>query len=222
MPTVLITGANRGLGLEFARQYSTDGWNVIGTARQPGDAAELKEIERVQVEQLEMRDLEAVTSFGSRVGERLDLLIANAGTWKPEQAATAEDGRAWAEMLTSNTIAPYLLAKAVLGRVAAAGGRMVAISSGLGSIAESSGGYVPYRTSKAALNMAWRQLAIEARPLGVATAVLDPGWVKTRMGGPNAPTTPEESISDMRRVIDGLTLERSGGFYRRDGSAEPW
>jgi NAD(P)-dependent dehydrogenase (short-subunit alcohol dehydrogenase family) len=222
MPTVLITGANRGLGLEFARQYSADGWNVIGTARQPGDAAELKEIERVHVEQLEMRDLEAVTSFGSRVGERLDLLIANAGTWKPEQATTAENGRSWAEMLTSNTIAPYLLAKAVLERVAAAGGKMVAISSGLGSIAESSGGYVPYRTSKAALNMAWRQLAIEARPLGVATAVLDPGWVKTRMGGRNAPTTPEESISDMRRVIDGLTLERSGGFYRRDGSAEPW
>ena len=222
MPTVLITGANRGLGLEFARQYSADGWNVIGTARQAVDAAELKEIDRVQVEQLEMRDLEAVTSFGSRVGERLDLLIANAGTWKPEQATTAEDGRAWAEMLTSNTIAPYLLAKAVLERVAAAGGKMVAISSGLGSIAESSGGYVPYRTSKAALNMAWRQLAFEARPLGVATAVLDPGWVKTRMGGANAPTTPEESISDMRRVIDGLTLERSGGFYRRDGSAEPW
>jgi NAD(P)-dependent dehydrogenase (short-subunit alcohol dehydrogenase family) len=169
-----------------------------------------------------MRDLEAVTSFGSRVGERLDLLIANAGTWKPEQATTAEDGRAWAEMLTSNTIAPYLLAKAVLEPVAAAGGKMVAISSGLGSIAESSGGYVPYRTSKVALNMAWRQLSIEARPLGVATAVLDPGWVKTRMGGPSAPTTPEESISDMRRVIDGLTLERSGGFYRRDGSAEPW
>ena len=222
MPTVLITGANRGLGLEFARQYSADGWDVIGTARQPGDAAELKEIDRVQVEQLEMRDLEAVTSFGSRVGERLDLLIANAGTWKPEQATTAEDGRTWAEMLTSNTIAPYLLAKAVLEQVAAAGGKMVAISSGLGSIAESSGGYVPYRTSKVALNMAWRQLSIEARPLGVATAVLDPGWVKTRMGGPSAPTTPEESIGDMRRVIDGLNLERSGGFYRRDGSAEPW
>ena len=221
MPTVLITGANRGLGLEFARQYSSDGWDVIGTAREPGQATELKQL-GVRMEQLEMRDFEAVTSFGSRIGDRLDLFIANAGTWKPEQATTAEDGRAWAEMLMGNTIAPYLLAKAVLGSVAGARGKMVAISSGLGSIAESSGGYVPYRTSKAALNMAWRQLAFEARPLGVATAVLDPGWVKTRMGGANAPSTPEESISDMRRVIDGLTLERSGGFYRRDGSAEPW
>jgi NAD(P)-dependent dehydrogenase (short-subunit alcohol dehydrogenase family) len=222
MPTVLVTGANRGLGLEFARQYSADGWDVIGTARQPDEATELKALDRVRVEQLEMRDLEAVVSFGPRIGETLDLLIANAGTWKPERTASAEDGRAWAEMLTSNSIAPYLLAKAVLEQVAAARGKMVAISSGLGSIAESSGGYVPYRTSKAALNMAWRQLAFEARPLGVAVAVLDPGWVKTRMGGANAPSTPEESIGDMRRVIDGLTLERSGGFYRRDGSAEPW
>jgi NAD(P)-dependent dehydrogenase (short-subunit alcohol dehydrogenase family) len=221
MPTVLITGANRGLGLEFARQYSADGWDVIGTSRESDEATELKEL-GARVEQLEMRDLEAVSSFGPRVGDRLDLFIGNAGTWKPEQAATAEDGRAWAEMLTSNSIAPYLLARAVLEQVAAARGKMVAISSGLGSIAESSGGYVPYRTSKAALNMAWRQLSFEARPLGVATAVLDPGWVKTRMGGANAPSTPEESISEMRRVIDGLTLERSGGFYRRDGSAEPW
>ena len=221
MPIVLVTGANRGLGLEFARRYSADGWDVIGTARQPDDAVELKEL-GVRIEQLEMRDLDAVASFGSRVGDRLDLLIANAGTWKPERAMTAEDGQAWSEMLTSNTIAPYLLAKAVLERVGAARGKMVAISSGLGSIAESSGGYVPYRTSKAALNMAWRQLAIEARPLGVVAAVLDPGWVKTRMGGPNAPTPPQESISDMRRVIAGLTLDRSGGFYRRDGSAEPW
>jgi NAD(P)-dependent dehydrogenase (short-subunit alcohol dehydrogenase family) len=222
MSTILITGANRGIGLEFARQYAADGWDVIGTARQPDEAAELRALDRVRVEQLEMRDLEAVVSFGPRIGETLDLLIANAGTWKPERAASAEDGRAWAEMLTSNSIAPYLLAKAVLEQVAAARGKMVAISSGLGSIAESSGGYVPYRTSKAALNMAWRQLAFEARPLGVAVAVLDPGWVKTRMGGANAPSTPEESIGDMRRVIDGLTLERSGGFYRRDGSAEPW
>ena len=221
MPTVLITGANRGLGLEFARQYSADGWNVIGTAREPVEAAELREL-GVRIEQLEMRDFEGVTSFPSRIGERLDLFIGNAGTWKPEQATTAEDGRAWAEMMVGNSIAPYLLAKALLGKVAAARGKMIAISSGLGSIAESSGGYVPYRTSKAALNMAWRQLAFEARPMGVATAVLDPGWVKTRMGGANAPSTPEESIREMRRVIDGLTLEKSGGFYKRDGSSEPW
>jgi len=218
MPTVLITGANRGLGIEFARQYSADGWDVVATVRQ--SSPELDSL-GVRVETLDMHDLERVAGFGQHI-DPLDLLIANAGTWKPEKAENAEDGRAWAEMMVSNAIAPYLLAKSVMRAVGAARGKMVAITSGLGSIAESSGGYVPYRSSKAALNMAWRQLAFEAKRLGIAVAVLDPGWVKTRMGGANAPSTPEESIADMRRVIEGLSLERSGGFYKRDGSAEPW
>jgi NAD(P)-dependent dehydrogenase (short-subunit alcohol dehydrogenase family) len=221
MPSVLITGANRGLGLEFARQYSADGWDVIATVRDPGDADDLKQL-NVHIEQLELRDLDAVTSFGARVSGRLDLLVANAGTWKPERAESAEDGRAWAEMMVSNSIAPYLLALSVLDRVAKARGKMVAITSGLSSIAESSGGYIPYRSSKAALNMAWRQLAFETKRLGIIAAVLDPGWVRTRMGGSSAPSSPEDSISDMRNVIEHLTPDKSGGFYKRDGSSEPW
>jgi NAD(P)-dependent dehydrogenase (short-subunit alcohol dehydrogenase family) len=221
MPSVLITGANRGLGLEFARQYSADGWDVIATVRDPGHADDLKQL-NVHIEQLELRDLDAVTSFGARVSGRLDLLVANAGTWKPERAESAEDGRAWAEMMVSNSIAPYLLAHSVLDRVAKARGKMVAITSGLSSIAESSGGYIPYRSSKAALNMAWRQLAFETKRLGIIAAVLDPGWVRTRMGGSSAPSSPEDSISDMRSVIEHLTPDKSGGFYKRDGSSEPW
>jgi NAD(P)-dependent dehydrogenase (short-subunit alcohol dehydrogenase family) len=221
MQKVLITGANRGLGLEFARQYSADGWDVIATARDPDDADDLRQL-NVRIEQLELNDLDAVTGFGARISNPLDLFIANAGTWKPERAESAEDGRRWTEMLVTNSIAPYLLAKSVIDSVGQARGKMVAITSGLGSIAESSGGYVPYRSSKAALNMAWRQLAFEAKRLKIACAVLDPGWVKTRMGGASAPSTPEESIGDMRRVIAGLTLDKSGGFYKRDGSSEPW
>lgn len=218
MPTVLITGANRGIGLEFARQYSADGWNVIATARE--SSPELNGL-GVRVERLDMRELDAVVGLGSRL-DRLDLLIANAGTWIPEQAETAEDGRAWAEMMVTNTIAPYLLAKSVLRQVAAAGGKLVALTSGMGSIAESSGGYVPYRTSKAALNMAWHSLAIEAKPLGVIAAVFDPGWVKTRMGGPNAPTPPEQSVAEMRRLIERLTPDDAGSFLKRDGSRHAW
>ena len=221
MPTVLITGANRGLGLEFARQYSEDGWDVVATARDPDDADELKRLD-VRIEQLELRDLDSVTGFGARIDGPLDLFIANAGTWKPERAESAEDGRAWAEMMVANTIAPYLLARSVLDRVAEARGKMVAITSGLSSIAESSGGYVPYRSSKAALNMAWRQLAFETKRLGIIAAVLDPGWVRTRMGGSSAPSSPEDSVGDMRRVIESLTADKSGGFYKRDGSSEPW
>jgi len=218
MPTVLITGANRGIGLEFARQYSSDGWDVLATARQP--SPDLDEL-GVHVEQLDMQDLDSVVALGGRIG-RLDLLIANAGTWVPEQAETAQDGRAWSEMLTTNTIAPYLLARSVLRQVAGSRGKLIALTSGMGSIAESSGGYVPYRSSKAALNMAWHSLAIEAKRLGVVAAVIDPGWVKTRMGGANAPTPPEQSVADMRRLIERLGPDQSGGFLKRNGSRHQW
>jgi NAD(P)-dependent dehydrogenase (short-subunit alcohol dehydrogenase family) len=219
MPKVLITGANRGIGLEFARQYSSDDWDVIATARET--SVELAEL-GVRVEPLDLRDLDAVAALGAGIDAPLDLLIANAGTMTPENGATAEDARAWAEMLTVNCIAPYLLAKSVLRQVTDARGKLIALSSGMGSIAESSGGYVPYRTSKAALNMAWHSLAIEAKPLGVVAAALDPGWVKTRMGGPNALISAEQSVGDMRRLIDRLGPEESGGFLKRDGTPHDW
>ena len=218
MRTVLITGTNRGIGLEFARQYAADGWDVIATARQ--SSPELDTL-GVRVEPLDMQDLDAVVALGRRI-ERLDLLIANAGTWIPEQAESADDGRAWTEMLTTNTVAPYLLARSVIRQIGEARGKLMALTSGMGSIAESSGGYVPYRSSKAALNMAWHSLTIEAKRLGAVAAVLDPGWVKTRMGGANAPTPPEQSVADMRRLIERLGPEDSGGFFKRDGSRHDW
>jgi NAD(P)-dependent dehydrogenase (short-subunit alcohol dehydrogenase family) len=218
MPTVLVTGTNRGIGLEFARQYSADGWEVIATAREP--SAELQALD-VLIEEVDMQDLDAVLALGERV-RKLELLIANAGTWIPEQAGTAEEGRAWADMLVTNTIAPYLLAKSLLPQVSAAKGKLMALTSGMGSIGESSGGYVPYRSSKAALNMAWHALAIEAKRLGVVAAVLDPGWVKTRMGGANAPTPPEQSVAEMRQLIERLGPEDAGGFFKRDGTRHAW
>jgi NAD(P)-dependent dehydrogenase (short-subunit alcohol dehydrogenase family) len=208
MPSVLITGANRGIGLEFARQYSAEGWKVIATVLET--SAELDGL-GVRVEPLELADLESVSAFGERIGGPLDVLIANAGTMKPEEAKTGEDGRAWAEMLIVNSIAPYLLARSCLHRVAEAKGKILAITSGMGSISDNnSGGYVPYRTSKAALNVAWRSLAIDARHLEIVAAVLNPGWVKTRMGGPSAPTSPHDSVASMRRTIESLGPEQSG------------
>ena len=218
MPHILITGANRGIGLEFARQYSADGWEVIATARQ--SSSELEEL-GVRIEQLDMTDLDAVVALGERV-DRLDLLIANAGTWIPEKAETAAEGRAWAQMLVTNCVAPYLLARSVLPRVTDSKGKLMALTSGMGSIGESSGGYVPYRSSKAALNMAWHSLAIEVKRMAVTAAVLDPGWVKTRMGGANAPTPPEQSVREMRALIERLGPEDSGGFFKRDGSRHAW
>jgi NAD(P)-dependent dehydrogenase (short-subunit alcohol dehydrogenase family) len=218
MPNILITGANRGIGLEFARQYSADGWDVIATAR--NSSSELDSL-GVRIETLDMTDLDEVVALGRRI-DRLDVLIANAGTWIPEKAETADEGRAWTDMLVTNSVAPYLLARSVLPRVAESRGKLMALTSGMGSIGESSGGYVPYRSSKAALNMAWHSLAIEVKRAGVTAAVLDPGWVKTRMGGANAPTPPEQSVREMRALIERLGPEDSGGFFKRDGSRHAW
>ena len=223
MPSVLITGANRGIGLEFARQYAGDGWRVIATVRDPAQANEVNALDGVRVEQLDIADLEAVAGFGERIDGPLDLLIANAGTYQPETVETAEDARGWARMMTVNAIGPYVLARSLLDQVAEAQGKLIAISSDMGSIAANrSGGYVPYRSSKSALNSAWRSLAIEARPLGIVVAAFNPGWVKTRMGGPHATLPPEESIGQMRALIAGLGAEQSGGFFERDGRVIPW
>ena len=219
MPHVLITGANRGLGLEFARQYKEAGWDVVATARQ--SSPELEALS-VRVETLDMQDLNAVERFGDRLA-RLDLLIANAGTYGPREATTADEAREWAETFVVNTIAPYLLAQSVLPLVEASSGKLIGISTRMGSIADnSSGGFIAYRSSKAALNAAWRNLAIEARNRGVIAAMLHPGWVQTRMGGASAPLEPEESIAGMRKVIEGLTLDQSGGFFSYDGTTVPW
>lgn len=221
MPQLLITGANRGIGLEFARQYSADGRGVIAAVRTPDAADELKALENVRIEQLELGDLDAVAGFGSRVDGPLDLFISNAGTWVPDRISDAEDARAWTDMMVSNAIAPTLLARTLADKVGEANGKMIAITSGMGSIADnSSGGYIPYRTSKAALNMAWHSLAIERRD--IVFALLNPGWVKTRMGGPQAPTPVDQSVSAMRRVIERLGPEDSGGFFNYDGKPYPW
>lgn len=219
MPHVLITGANRGLGLEFARQYKEAGWNVVATARQ--SSSELEALD-VRVETLDMQDLDAVARFGDRL-DRLDLLVANAGTYGPREATSAKEARDWGETFVTNTIAPFLLAQSILPLVEASSGKLIAVSTKMGSIEDNtSGGFIAYRSSKAALNAAWRSLAIEARNRGVAAAVLHPGWVQTRMGGASAPLEPKDSIAGMRKVIDGLRLEQSGGFFSYDGTTVPW
>ena len=216
MPSVLITGANRGIGLELARQYSTDCWDVVATARQT--SAELDDL-GICVEELDLSDADAVAAFA--IDGPLDLFIANAGTNHPMNPNGAENARDWQTMMMVNAIAPFQLGHKLLPRMAD-GGKMIAISSGMGSIGDNGGGWIPYRTSKAALNMAWSCLALEAKSRGVTAVVLSPGWVKTRMGGTGAEITPEQSVSDMRALIDRLTVDDTGRFLRRNGSKLPW
>ena len=218
MPKVLITGANRGIGLEFARQYSQDGWDVIATARQSGGALDAL---GVRVEPLDLSDADAVAAFPAKAGGSLDLFIANAGTNQPMNTEGADNARKWQAMMMVNAVAPFQLGRALLPRMAG-GGKMIALSSGMGSIAENSGGWIPYRTSKAALNMAWSCLALEARQRGVACVLFSPGWVKTRMGGAGAEITTQESVSAMRAHIERLTIDDTGKFMRRNGSELPW
>ena len=218
MPKILITGANRGLGLEFVRQYKEDGWDIVATARET--SAELDSL-GVRVERLDMSDLDSVSRFGERL-DSLDVMIANAGTYGPKSPRSGEDGQDWLQTFAVNTVAPYLLAQSVLPLVARSNGKLIAITSKMGSIDDNgSGGFVAYRSSKSALNSAWRSLAIDNR--GKATcAVLHPGWVQTRMGGSSAPLTPEKSIGSMRQVIHGLGPDHSGRFLNYDGTEIPW
>ena len=218
MPKILITGANRGLGLEFVRQYKEAGWDIVATARET--SAELDSL-GVRVERLDMSDLDSVSRFGERL-DSLDVMIANAGTYGPKSPRSGEDGQDWLQTFAVNTVAPYLLAQSVLPLVARSNGKLIAITSKMGSIDDNgSGGFVAYRSSKSALNSAWRSLAIDNR--GKATcAVLHPGWVQTRMGGSSAPLSPEQSIAAMRKVIHGLGPDDSGRFFNYDGTEIPW
>jgi len=218
MPSVLITGANRGIGLEFARQYAAQGWHVTATARQP--SAEMDAL-GVRVEPLDLNDADAVAGFAERIDGPLDLFIANAGTSHPMDPVGAQNARDWQAMMMVNVVAPFQLGHALLPKMPR-GGKMVCISSGMASIGDNGGGWIPYRTSKAALNMAWSCLALEAKPHGVTAVALSPGWVKTRMGGAGAEISAQESVGNMRKLIEHLTIEHSGRFLRRDGSEVPW
>lgn len=228
MPTLLISGANRGLGLEFVKQYVAEGWDVVAGCRRPDEAAELREIAdggSVEVHALDVAETNSIDSFKGAVGARpLDLVIANAGVYggDRQKSFTDLDYDGWARTLATNTFGPVRLAAAFAENLKAAKGKLVAISSLMGSITDSSGSFYAYRSSKAALNMAFKGVAAELKGDGVTVAVLHPGWVQTDMGGRNAPVTPPQSIEGLRKVIAGLTLNDTGSFHAFDGKALPW
>jgi NAD(P)-dependent dehydrogenase (short-subunit alcohol dehydrogenase family) len=226
--TVLITGANRGLGLEFARQYRAAGWQVIATARQPEAAEDLKALgEGVRIVPLDVTKPESVAALKASLGHQpIDLLINNAGQGVGLKGGSLAELKIeeFESVVEVNTLGPVRVTQALLPNLRAGKGKMiVGISSGLGSIAENrEGGFYGYRESKAALDMFMRSLAAELKPDGFICVSLIPGWVKTDMGGPNAPLTPEESVTGMRKVLDGLKPENTGQFWSYKGSQVPW
>jgi NAD(P)-dependent dehydrogenase (short-subunit alcohol dehydrogenase family) len=227
MPSVLISGANRGLGLEFAKQYAAAGWRVYATCRDAGRADALKAIPgTVSVHSLDVADKASLSRLALELkAVPLDVVIANAGVSGPRgMQPELVDRDSWLETLQVNTLGPLALAGAFKpnlekGRLK----KVVAITSRLGSIAlNDTGGLYVYRSSKAALNAVWRSLAIDWKPLGMICAVLHPGWVRTDMGGPNGDIDATQSVTGMRQVIDGLTPESSGRFFNWSGEDLAW
>ncbi len=235
MSTVLITGANRGLGLEMARQYAADGWTVIAAARDPEKSAEMKELaaknKSVELVKLDVGDNASVKDFKKKLGGRaIDILVNNAGVYPRNGIEFGSvDYQAWLDALNTNTLGPMRLTEALAENVAASQKKLVVvISSTMGSIEATlrekaaSGQAVPYRTSKAAVNMTVALMSIALRPKGVTVIAQCPGWVQTDMGGANAHLTPEQSISSLRKIWDKVTIEQTGQFFGQTGKNVAW
>jgi NAD(P)-dependent dehydrogenase (short-subunit alcohol dehydrogenase family) len=231
MTSVLITGSNRGIGLEFVRQYAQSGWRVFATCRRPAEAAELHELAGqhpgLSVHHLDVTVPEDIRAIAWELeGMSLDVLINNAGVYiekgTPELGGLRYED--WLRTFEINTLGGVRMTEALLENVARSDRRLITtISSHMGSIADiqSPGSYY-YRSSKAALNAAMQGLAVALRPRGIGMLLLHPGWVKTRMGGSDAIISSEESVRGMRKIIDEFTLEDSGRFIQYDGTELPW
>jgi NAD(P)-dependent dehydrogenase (short-subunit alcohol dehydrogenase family) len=228
MNSVLITGANKGIGLEMVKQYYADGWIVIACTRQPEQIKNLNlpDSSRLRIVNIDVTCADQIKKLADEVkGISIDILINNAGVWGPSnQQLGAVDPEVWLEAFKVNTIAPLMMTQALVSQIAKSKFKIIAnISSTMGSIDENTSGdsYI-YRTSKAALNMVTKTLSVDLKSEGITVISLHPGWVKTAMGGCDAPLTPEESVSGMRKVLSSVRLEESGSFIRYDGNKATW
>ena len=226
MPTILVTGASRGIGLEFVRQYAAAGWKVLACCRNPGTAADLNGIAGdVAVFALDVDDEANIASLARQLDSvPIDVLVNNAGISRTEASTLGQiSSEVWLQVFRTNTIAPLKMAEAFLPNLEAGKQKkLIAISSRLGSIALNEGGRYSYRASKAALNSAWKSLAGDTAGRGMICVVFHPGWVQTDMGGKGAPVTPPQSVAGMMKVIAGLAKKDNGTFRNFDGETLPW
>lgn len=226
----LVTGANRGIGLEFVRQLAARGDSVIATARAPDNARELAAVakqhgERVQLFGCDVADDTSVAGFGRAIGGvPVDVLINNAGVMGTSTDLGSFDFEDFLNTMNVNAVGPVRVLQAALpGLRAGKGKKLVQITSGLGSIGDNaSGGYLDYRMSKAALNMLAVTLARDLESEGFISVTLQPGWVQTDMGGRGAPTPVDASVRGMLGVIDGLKTSDNGRFLGWDEREMPW
>lgn len=228
---MLITGASRGLGLEWAQQYAEAGWRVYASCRHPAEAEDLNALSRrnprLSVHRLDVTDSEQLRTLQLDLEEaRIDVLLNNAGVYLDKFTGDLGgiDYEVWLRAFAVNTLGPVRVTEALAGQVAASEKkRVVAISSHMGSIAEiATPGNYAYRSSKAALNAAMKGLSHALAQRGIGVLLLHPGWVRTRMGGPDAPLTPAQSVHGMRALVENFSPKMSGRFFRYDGTEIPW
>ncbi len=233
MPTLLITGANRGLGLETVRQYADDGWNIIACCRNPDTATELNAIAeaaegRVIIEALDVRDHAAIDALAKRHSHAsIDLLLNNAGIIGPRDGPGQHFGdmdfEAWADVLKINLMAPMKMCESFVTQVARSDQKkMAAISSSIGSNTETAGDAYSYASSKAALNMVMTTMAKDMAQHGITVGVFCPGHVKTDLGAPEANVEIVDSITGLRQRFAEMNMERSGTYRRYNGDSIAW
>jgi NAD(P)-dependent dehydrogenase (short-subunit alcohol dehydrogenase family) len=228
MHTVLITGANRGIGLEFTKQYAADGWQVLACCRHPQSAMDLQALAQtnhnIKIYGLDVADFVQIDALALTLKhENIDLLINNAGVY-PSSSFGDVDYDEFAQGFKINSMAPLKMAEAFVQHVTRSQLKKIAtLSSKMGSIDDNgSGESYSYRASKCAVNMVMKSLSIDLKPYGISVVTLHPGWVQTDMGGSNAMISTHTSVTGLRKVIDNLNIENTGRFIAYDGKAISW
>ncbi|HEU0030285.1 MAG TPA: SDR family oxidoreductase [Kofleriaceae bacterium] len=223
---VVVTGANRGIGLELARQLRARGDTVDAGVRDPAHAPELHAIAGVRVHRVDVTDQATVDALATALdGAAIDLVINNAGVYGgSRQSLRGVDFADALHTFDINALGALRVSLALLPHVRRGQGKkLVHVTSGMGSIEDNgTGGFYAYRMSKAALNMMSRSLAVDLRPEGIASYVINPGWVQTDMGGAGAPTPVDVAVRAILREIDKATLADSGAFLDYKGGRYPW
>ena len=226
--SALITGANRGIGLEFTKQYAADGWKVLACCRQPQSAVALQALaaahSNVEILALDVADFEQIDALALQLKDTaIDVLINNAGVY-PSSSFGDVDYNDWAEGFKINSMAPLKMAEAFVQHVTRSQLKKIAtLSSKMGSLDDNtSGDSYSYRSSKVAVNMVMKSLSIDLKPYGISVVTLHPGWVQTDMGGQNALVSATTSVTGLRSVIEHLNLANTGKFIAYDGKEIAW
>ena len=230
MTNVLITGANRGLGLGFVKSFLAKNVNVICTTRNIPGSKELLECKKKYPKNLQILELDLLgenseNSLSDLLSDKpIDIFINNAGVGNSNQRFGVVSSKPWVEVLKVNLIAPLTVTQSIIENIKKSSDKKIYfLSSQLGSIEDNtSGGMYIYRSSKTALNQVVKSLSVDLKPMGITVISLHPGWVKTDMGGPNAPISIDESIKGMMKVIDATDIRNTGTFLNFDGQGLPW